>query len=100
MDQRVQETYPNQFNADDEEEKHRLGTPLKRSAGCESLSSGDHEAYDGPDLLDGHPNFHVIRALTPGASGSVLLCLDRRDQVQLPLLNLHIVLMLGVMYKS
>ena len=60
-----------------------LGSPVRTLAAATDYSGMDSGPYNGPDQLEGHADFQIIRPLAPGASSSVLLCWDRRDQVQL-----------------
>ena len=57
----------------------KLGSPIKMPAiAVRRLSLSSTAA----DPLEGNSNFQLLQALTPGASSSVFLCLDLRDQVR------------------
>lgn len=63
-------------------DKGKLGSPIKLPAtAVRRLSLSSTTA----DPLEGNPNFQALQALTPGASSSVFLCLDHRDQVYITL---------------
>ena len=67
-------------------DKSKLGSPIRTSplnaARWSGLLSDRHP-------LDGNKNFKIIQSLTPGASSSVLLCQDVRDQVSLQAAHGH-----------